>query len=65
MLFSHSPVLPPFANASLLVMGDVMLDRYWLGDTARVSPEAPVPIVHVQDSEHRPGGAVQPSYDGS
>lgn len=55
--FSTSQVLPQFNQASLLVVGDVMLDRYWLGDTRRVSPEAPVPIVHVQDNEHRPGGA--------
>lgn len=49
--------VPPFANASVLVVGDVMLDRYWSGSTARVSPEAPVPVVHVQKSSDRPGGA--------
>lgn len=37
--------------------GDVMLDRYWFGGTSRISPEAPVPVVHVQDSDDRPGGA--------
>ena len=41
----------------MLVVGDVMLDRYWYGSTTRISPEAPVPAVHVQDVEERPGGA--------
>lgn len=39
------------------MIGDVMLDRYWHGDTARVSPEAPVPVVKVEQIEERPGGA--------
>ena len=46
-----------FERATVLVAGDVMLDRYWHGDTARISPEAPVPVVHVQNTEVRPGGA--------
>lgn len=41
----------------LLVVGDVMLDRYWFGDVSRISPEAPVPVVKVERSEERPGGA--------
>lgn len=41
----------------MVVVGDVMLDRYWYGATERISPEAPVPVVHVQDVEDRPGGA--------
>ncbi len=45
------------ANARVLVAGDVMLDRYWFGDVERISPEAPVPIVHVSRSDERPGGA--------
>lgn len=49
--------LPDFKKASVLVAGDLMLDRYWRGGTARVSPEAPVPVVHVQGSEERAGGA--------
>lgn len=36
-----------FSKSSVLVTGDVMLDRYWFGDTTRISPEAPVPVVHV------------------
>jgi rfaE bifunctional protein kinase chain/domain len=49
--------LPDCQNARVLVVGDVMLDRYWFGDVSRISPEAPVPIVHVQKTEERPGGA--------
>lgn len=48
---------PNLAALKILVLGDVMLDRYWHGSTERVSPEAPVPVVHVQDIEHRIGGA--------
>lgn len=49
--------LPDFSNASVLVVGDVMLDQYWYGNSKRISPEAPVPIVHVRDDEMRAGGA--------
>ncbi len=41
----------------ILVVGDVMLDRYWFGDVSRISPEAPVPVVRVQRREERLGGA--------
>ena len=41
----------------LLIVGDVMLDRYWFGDVSRISPEAPVPVVKVERSEEHPGGA--------
>ncbi|EEX50116.1 bifunctional D-glycero-beta-D-manno-heptose-7-phosphate kinase/D-glycero-beta-D-manno-heptose 1-phosphate adenylyltransferase HldE [Pasteurella dagmatis] len=46
-----------FQKAKVLVLGDVMLDRYWFGATNRISPEAPVPVVRVQDNEERAGGA--------
>ncbi len=49
--------VPLFNSIRVLVVGDVMLDRYWSGATSRISPEAPVPIVHVQSIEERPGGA--------
>ena len=49
--------MPPFQHAKLLVIGDVMLDRYWHGSASRVSPEAPVPVVQVANREDRPGGA--------
>jgi len=45
------------AAASVLVVGDVMLDRYWFGDVERISPEAPVPVVRIARTEERPGGA--------
>lgn len=46
-----------FSKTRLLVVGDVMLDRYWFGEVSRISPEAPVPVVHVHNEEARPGGA--------
>lgn len=49
--------LTAFASARLLIVGDIMLDRYWYGPTSRISPEAPVPVVRVDDVEDRPGGA--------
>jgi D-glycero-beta-D-manno-heptose-7-phosphate kinase len=45
------------ARARILVVGDVMLDRYWFGDVDRISPEAPVPVVRVGKAEERLGGA--------
>lgn len=45
------------AAARLLVVGDVMLDRYWFGEVSRISPEAPVPVVKVDRVEARLGGA--------
>jgi rfaE bifunctional protein kinase chain/domain len=44
-------------NARILVVGDVMLDRYWFGEVSRISPEAPVPVVKVERTEERLGGA--------
>ena len=49
--------LPLFEGARVLVVGDVMLDRYWFGDVERISPEAPVPVLKVGRIEERPGGA--------
>jgi D-beta-D-heptose 7-phosphate kinase / D-beta-D-heptose 1-phosphate adenosyltransferase len=49
--------IPDFSKANIIVIGDVMLDRYWQGEAARISPEAPVPIVHVRNITERPGGA--------
>ena len=46
-----------FAKTKLLVVGDVMLDRYWFGDSDRISPEAPVPVVQVSKVDERLGGA--------
>ena len=47
----------PTEKARILIVGDVMLDRYWFGNVGRISPEAPVPVVHVTRTEERPGGA--------
>lgn len=49
--------IPDFSSVRILVVGDVMLDRYWHGNTSRISPEAPVPILHVRDLQDRAGGA--------
>lgn len=51
------PPIPALDQVRLLVVGDVMLDRYWFGEVARISPEAPVPIVRVEKREARLGGA--------
>jgi rfaE bifunctional protein kinase chain/domain len=48
---------PDTTKARVLVVGDVMLDRYWYGDASRISPEAPVPVVLWEREEERPGGA--------
>ncbi len=48
---------PRFDNAHILTIGDAMLDRYWHGDTHRVSAEAPIPVIEVNSIEDRPGGA--------
>ena len=45
------------AAAHVVIVGDVMLDRYWFGDVERISPEAPVPVVKIARTEERPGGA--------
>lgn len=48
--------IPVFADSRVLVIGDLMLDRYWYGDTGRISPEAPVPVVRIGQEERRLGG---------
>jgi len=48
---------PRFDKTQVLVVGDLMLDRYWHGAASRISPEAPVPVVNVEQSEDRIGGA--------
>jgi len=58
---THIMVNHPYKNnlskAKILVVGDVMLDRYWFGDVNRISPEAPVPIAKISHREDRAGGA--------
>jgi D-glycero-beta-D-manno-heptose-7-phosphate kinase len=48
---------PDLSQAHVLVVGDVMLDRYWFGEVSRISPEAPVPVARITRTEERPGGA--------
>jgi rfaE bifunctional protein kinase chain/domain len=56
-MISSLPSLERISECRILIVGDVMLDRYWHGEVARISPEAPVPIVHIQREENRLGGA--------
>ena len=51
------------ATAKVLVVGDVMLDRYWYGAVDRISPEAPVPVVRITREEERTGGAANVAYN--
>jgi rfaE bifunctional protein kinase chain/domain len=51
------------ASARVLVVGDVMLDRYWYGAVDRISPEAPVPVVRITREEERNGGAANVAYN--
>jgi len=60
MLFSADDILllvERFQTKKILVLGDIMLDQYWWGTVSRISPEAPVPVVHKQKSTIIPGGA--------
>jgi len=50
-------LIEPFKGQHVLVVGDVLLDRYWWGNVTRISPEAPVPVVHKTRSSIVPGGA--------
>lgn len=54
-----------FSKTSVIVVGDVMLDRYWFGDTERISPEAPVPVVAIGRVEERLGGAANVARNGA
>ncbi|MFC1620531.1 D-glycero-beta-D-manno-heptose-7-phosphate kinase [Candidatus Neomarinimicrobiota bacterium] len=52
-----------FSRQRLVVVGDVMLDTYYWGNVSRISPEAPVPIVAIEEVDHRPGGAANVAYN--
>ena len=58
-------MLDKLNNVRVLVVGDVMLDRYWFGDVSRISPEAPVPVVKVERMEERLGGAANVARNAS
>ncbi|HEY7672206.1 MAG TPA: bifunctional D-glycero-beta-D-manno-heptose-7-phosphate kinase/D-glycero-beta-D-manno-heptose 1-phosphate adenylyltransferase HldE [Gammaproteobacteria bacterium] len=49
--------IPDFSSVRVVVAGDAMLDEYWFGEAARISPEAPVPVVRTGTTEQRAGGA--------
>ena len=55
--FNFAQLKHQFQQAKILVVGDVMLDRYWFGDTNRISPEAPVPVIKINKFDDRLGGA--------
>jgi rfaE bifunctional protein kinase chain/domain len=50
-------IVKKIPSVNILVVGDLMLDRYWWGDVTRISPEAPVPVVRLKDSTYAVGGA--------
>ena len=52
-----------FNDARILVVGDIMLDRYIMGDSQRISPEAPVPIVKINKQENKLGGAANVAHN--
>ena len=52
-----------FSSATVLVVGDVMLDQFLIGRVTRISPEAPVPIVHFEREENRIGGAANVAHN--
>ena len=55
--------IPDFTKARVLIIGDMILDRYWHGNVDRISPEAPVPIMLVQHVKERLGGAGNPALN--
>ncbi len=57
MIPAVGPLLPDFHDVHLLVIGDIMIDRYISGSVHRISPEAPVPIVNMNHIDNRLGGA--------
>ncbi len=58
-----TPTKEQLSQARVLVVGDVMLDRYWYGSVDRISPEAPVPVVRITREEERNGGAANVAYN--
>jgi len=54
---------PDTSKARVLVVGDVMLDRYWFGEVSRISPEAPVPVVLIDHEDERLGGAANVAWN--
>ena len=64
MTLQKPPLSPAqLAHAKVLVVGDVMLDRYWYGAVDRISPEAPVPVVRINRDENRLGGCANVAFN--
>jgi D-glycero-beta-D-manno-heptose-7-phosphate kinase len=61
--FPMNPSQEALSRSRILVVGDVMLDRYWYGAVDRISPEAPVPVVRITREEERNGGAANVAYN--
>ncbi len=53
----NTPLKSELSDCRVLVVGDVMLDKYWMGEVDRISPEAPVPVLLVKEIQDRLGGA--------
>ncbi len=53
----HEALAQKFSQCRILVIGDIMLDSYLYGEASRISPEAPVPVVHIREEKHLLGGA--------
>lgn len=56
-------ILGSFTGRRIAIIGDVMLDRFFRGDVSRISPEAPVPVVDIEDESEHPGGAANVGYN--
>ena len=55
--------LDKIAAVRVLVIGDVMLDRYYFADVTRISPEGPVPVAHVKETKNTLGGAANVAHN--
>lgn len=56
-------ILEQFIGKKIIVIGDLMIDHYLKGNTERISPEAPIPVVEISDEEYRLGGAANVVYN--
>ncbi len=54
---NNKKIIESFAGKRIMIIGDAMLDAYWMGKVNRISPEAPVPVLDVQEKSYKPGGA--------
>ena len=59
----HDFIAGPAAKCHVLVVGDVMLDKYYYGEVTRISPEAPVPVTHVTSQKETLGGAANVAHN--